>query len=253
MTTPPQMSPRTPARGAAGLRTPACGRPRPSLPVAGWASGQACGRLRCTHEIAPEPCALSLLPPPPTPFTPSVRAPYVCCALGTPGSSSTSTPPLSEDFAWWPSVSFWSALLSSSSPQPRPRSSCPLASLGTHPCLPPGGLRVRARFAFPSSHQRGPLSPGPRLVPPYDSVCPVPDAPVHATGAAAAPVPPVPLQTSPCAVTSYTRPALISAGFSFVCVPSGGPSALPPLCPPLPSLPLTALVGNLAASALPSP
>ena len=80
------MSPRTPARGAAGLRPPACGPPLPSLPVAGWASGQACGTLRCTHGIAPEPCALSPLLPPPTPFTPSVCAPYVCCPLGTPAA-----------------------------------------------------------------------------------------------------------------------------------------------------------------------
>ena len=79
----------------------------------------------------------------------------------------------------------------------------------------------------------------PLLAPPYDSVCPVPDAPVHATGASAAPFPPVPLQTSPYAVKLYTRPALIPAGFSFVCVPSGGPSALLPLCSPFPSLPLT--------------
>ena len=46
----------------------------------------------------------------------------------------------------------------------------------------------------------------------------------------------------------FTRPALISAGFSFLCVPSGGPSALLPLCPPFPSLPLTALATNLAAT-----
>ena len=98
-----------------------------------------------------------------------------------------------------------------------------------------------------------PASLSPLLAPPYDSACPVPDAPVHATGASAVPFPPVPLLTSPCAVKPYTRPALISAGFSFVCVPSGGPSARLPLCPPFPSLPLTALAANLAASVLPSP
>ena len=161
------------------------------------------------------------------------------CSWYTCGSSSTSSPSRSEDFACWQSASFWSALSLSSSPHPRPRSSCPLASPDT-------------RLAFPSSYHPIALLPGPFLVPPYDSVCPVPDAPVHATGATAAPFPPVPLQTSPCAVTSYTRPALISAGLSFVCVPSGGPSALLPLCPPFPSLPLTALVANLATSALQS-
>ena len=91
------------------------------------------------------------------------------------------------------------------------------------------------------------------LVPPYDSACPVLDAPVHATGASAVPFPTVPFLTSPCAAKPYTRPALISAGFSFGCVPSGVPSARLPLCPPFPSLPLTALVANLAASVLPSP
>ena len=98
-----------------------------------------------------------------------------------------------------------------------------------------------------------PASLSPLLAPPYNSACPVPDAPVHATGASAVLFPPVPFLTSPCAVKLYTRPALISAGFSFVCVPSGGPSARLPLCPPFPSLPLTALAANLAAPVLPSP
>ena len=98
-----------------------------------------------------------------------------------------------------------------------------------------------------------PASLSPLLVPPYDSACPVPDAPFHATGAAAVPFPPVPFLTSPLAAKPYTCPALISAGFSFVCVPSGVRSARLPLCPPFPSLPLTALVANLAASVLPSP
>ena len=97
-----------------------------------------------------------------------------------------------------------------------------------------------------------PASFSPLLAPPYDSACPVPDAPVHATGASAVPFPPVPFLTSPCAVKPYTRRALKSAGFSFVRVPSGGPSALLPLCRPFPSLPLTALAANLAASVLPS-
>ena len=97
-----------------------------------------------------------------------------------------------------------------------------------------------------------PASLSPLLAPPYDSACPVPDAPVHATGASTVPFPLVPLLTFPCAVKPYTRPALISAGFSFVCVPSGAPSAHLPLCPPFPSLPLTALAANLAASVLPS-
>ena len=90
------------------------------------------------------------------------------------------------------------------------------------------------------------------LAQPYDSACPVSDAPVHATGASAVPYLPVPFLTSPCAVKPYTRPALISAGFSFLCMPSGGPSARLPLCPPFPSLPRTALAANLAASVLPS-
>ena len=90
------------------------------------------------------------------------------------------------------------------------------------------------------------------LAPPHDSACPVPDAPVHVTGASAFPFPPVPFLTSPRAVKPYTRPALIAARFSFVCVPSGGPSARLPLCAPFPSLPLTALAANLAASVLPS-
>ena len=64
---------------------PGCMRAISALTAGGrWASSQACGTLRCTHGIAPELCALSPLPPQPTPFTPSVRAPYMCCALGTP-------------------------------------------------------------------------------------------------------------------------------------------------------------------------
>ena len=98
-----------------------------------------------------------------------------------------------------------------------------------------------------------PASLSPLLVPPYDSACPVPDAPVHATGASAVPFPPVPFLTSPSAAKPYTRPTFISAGFSFVCVPSGVPSDRLPLCPQFLSLPLTALVANLAASVLPSP
>ena len=98
-----------------------------------------------------------------------------------------------------------------------------------------------------------PASLSPPLVPPYDSACPVPDAPFHATGASAVPFPPVPFLTSPRGAKPYTRPALICAGFSFVCVPSGVPSARLPLCPPFPSLPLTALVANLAASVIPPP
>ena len=97
-----------------------------------------------------------------------------------------------------------------------------------------------------------PASLSPLLAPSYDPACRVPDTPVHATGASAVPFPPFPFLMSPCAVKSYTRPALISAGFCFVCVPSGGPSARLPLCPPFPSLPLTALAANLAASVLPS-
>ena len=188
-------------------------------------------------RLSPAPCRR--FPHHPRPLPPLFARPTCVVLLVHLRSPSLSSPPQSEDFAWWPSASFWSALSSSSSPHPRPRSSCQLASLDT-------------RFAFPSPYHPIPLPPGPLLVPPYDSVCPVPDAPVHATGATAAPFSPVPLQTSPCAVTSYTRPALISARFSFVCVPSGGSSALLPLCPPFPSLPLTALVANLAASALPS-
>ena len=202
-------------------------------------------------RLSPEPCRR--FPHLPRPLPPLFARPKCVVVLVHRGSSSPSTPPRSVVFAWWPSASFWSALPSSLSPHPQPRSSCPLASLGTLPCFPPGDLRVHARLAFPSSHDPSPLPPGPRLVPPSNSVCPVPDAPVHATGATAVPFPPVPLQMSPCAVTSYTRPALMSAGFSFICVPSGVPSALLPLCPPLPSLHLTALVANQAASALPSP
>ena len=97
-----------------------------------------------------------------------------------------------------------------------------------------------------------PASLSPLLAPPYHSACPVPDTSVHATGASAVPFPPVLFLRSSCAVKPYTRPALISAGFSFVCVPSGGPSARLPLCPPFPSLRLTALAANLAASVLPS-
>ena len=98
-----------------------------------------------------------------------------------------------------------------------------------------------------------PASLSPLLVLPYDSACPVADAPFHATGTSAVPFPPVPFLTSPRAAKPYTRPALISAGLPFVCVPSGVPSARPPLCPPFPPLPLTALVANLAAFVLPSP
>ena len=41
-----------------------------------------------------------------------------------------------------------------------------------------------------------PASLFPLLAPPYDSACPVSDAPVHATGASAVPFPPVPFLTS---------------------------------------------------------
>ena len=47
-------------------------------------------------------------------------------------------------------------------------------------------------------------------------------------------------------------PVLISAGFSSVCVPSGAPSALHPLFPPLPARPRTAAAASLAVFALPS-
>ena len=76
----PQMSPKMPARG---LRGCACLHAGHLCPHCWWL---ACGTLRCTHGIAPEPCALSPLPPPATAFTPSVCAPYVCCALGTPAA-----------------------------------------------------------------------------------------------------------------------------------------------------------------------
>ena len=202
-------------------------------------------------RLNPEPCRR--FPDHPRPLPPPSARPTCVVLFVLRGSSSPSTPPRSADLACWPVASFWSALSSSSSPLPRPPSSYPLASLGTHPCFPPGDLCVRARFAFPSSHHPGLIPPGLRLIPPYDSVCSVPYAPVHVTGATAALFPPVPPLTHPCAVTSYTRPALICAGFSVFSVPSGVPSALLPLCPPLPSLPLTALVTTLAASALPSP
>ena len=128
------------------------------------------------------------------------------------------------------------------------------------PCfIPPRMLQSRVSFCRTLSAAvctvavLVPASLSPLLVPPYDSAFPVPDAPVHATGASAVPFSPVAFLTSPCAAKSYTRPALISAAFSFVCLPSGVPSARLPLCPPFLSLPLTALVANLAASVLPSP
>ena len=54
----PQTSPRTPARGAAGLRPPACGPPLPSLPVAGWAAGSGLWdiALHMGSRLSPAPC-----------------------------------------------------------------------------------------------------------------------------------------------------------------------------------------------------
>ena len=122
---------------------------------------------------------------------------------------------------------------------------------GLAPCfIPPRMLQSGASFCRTLSAAvctvavLVPASLSPLLAPPYDSACPVPDAPVHATGASAVPFPPVPFLTSPCAAKLYTRPALISARFSFVCVPSGVPSARLPPCSPFPSLPLTACNGS---------
>ena len=159
-------------------------------------------------RLSPEPCRR--FPHHPCPLPPLFARPTCVVLLVHRGSSSPCTPPRSVDVAWRPSASYLSALSLSPFPHPRPRSSCPLASLGTRSCFPPGDLRVCARFAFPLSHHPGRLPPGQRLVPLCDSVCPVPDAPVHVTGATVAPFPPVPLQLSPCAVTLCTRPALIS-------------------------------------------
>ena len=166
------------------------------------------------------------------------------------GSSPPSTPPRTVDVSRWPLASYWT--FSSLSLRPLPRSSCLRVSLGSRlasPMLVPAGpstrhfALVRSPWVCPApwfAQWRSAPSPG----------CSSPCDWRHYFSFSSGPRRPL---LSPFVVTPFTRPALISAGFSFVCEPSGPPSALLPLFPPFPSRPPTALVARRAASALPSP
>ena len=224
-------------------------------------------------RLSPAPCRRC--PPPPPPLTPAVRAPIFSLLSRTLQSVVPGSPPDGPVLGLTPCF-FPPRMLQPGAPffffffvfsqLPRTLQSVAAGLLpddpgrGLEPCFIPllmlqsgASFRRTLSAAVCTVAVLVPASPSPPLVPPYDSACPVLDAPVHATGTSAVPFPPVPFLTSPCAAKPYTRPALISAGFSFVCVPSGVPSAHLPLCPPFPSLPLTALVAYRAASVLPSP
>ena len=113
---------------------PACMRATSALTAGGWLGfwGRLVGQCAAHMEsrLSPAPCRR--FPHHPRPLPPLFACPTCIVLLVHRGSFPTSTPPRSEDFAWWPPALFWSPLSSSLSPQPRPRSTLQLTDTEGH-------------------------------------------------------------------------------------------------------------------------